>query len=392
MKILIISPSFLPIVGGTEVAIYEISKRLVQRGHDVTILTPKYLKYKNSKTCEKLNAVQIYRYPISSYMYRFSALTRYINIQLRALKKIIELDRNENFDIFHQLHLFALGGPAVLAKKYLRKPLVTTLIGWDTYDPINPVPSFLYPYLAQVMNKSDVVTSLSQESAKHARKQGCRKKIKIIPLGVDVTRFNPHIDGSMERKILGIKDDEIMVLSVQRLVRRKRVDCLINAVPEVIKKHPNIRFVIIGGGPEKERLIKLARKLKISNNISFLDFTFLTHELARYYSASDIFVLHSLYEGFGIVLIEASACGKPVISTRVGSIPEVVDDGKTGLLVKPENPIHLASAILKLVNDEELRKSMGKEGRMKVEREYDWNIVIKKYLKMYNGLIGQINI
>ena len=386
VKILIISPSFFPIVGGTEIVIFEISKRLVKKGHDVTILTPKYPEFKNSKTCEKIDSVKVYRFPISSCMYKFSALPRYIDMQMRAFRKIIELDRNEHFDIFHQFHLFALGGAVVLAKNILRKLLVTTLAGWDTYDPIHPVPNFFHSYLARVMNESDVVTSPCEELVKHAKEQGCRKRIKIIPHGVDITRFNPCIDGSMVRKNLEIKDDETMVLSVQRLVRKKGVDWLINAILEVIKKSArNVRFIIVGEGPEKNELIELARKLKVSNSVDFTGFI-ASEEIARYYSASDILVLYSLYEQFGITLLEAMACGKPVISTRVGAIPEVVDHGKTGLLVPPKNPEALADAIMKLVKDEELRIRMGMEGRKKVEREYDWDVIVDNYLKLYEDM------
>lgn len=384
MKILIISPSFFPIVGGTEVAIHEISRRLLQRGHDVTILTPKYPEFKSSKTCEKMDSVKVYRFPISSCMYNISALTRYTDIQLRAFRKMIELDRNENFDIFHQFHLFALGGAVVLAKKFLGKPLTTTLAGWDTYDPIRSVPNFLHPYLAQVMNESDAVISPSQELVKHAKEQGCKKDIKVVPHGVDVTRVNPHIDGSMAREKLGIKDDEIMVLSIQRLVKKKGVNYLIDAVFDVVKKSPDVKFVIVGDGPERESIMKLARKLKVSNNIALTGFI-PSKDLARYYSACDIFILPSLYEQFGLVLVEAMACGKPVISTKVGAIPEVVDDGKTGLLVEPKNPRQLAGAIIKLANDKDLRRKMGRDGRRRAKTKYDWDTVVEEYLEIYDS-------
>ena len=385
MKILIISPSFFPIVGGTEVAIHEISRRLLQRGHDVTILTPKYPELRNSKICEKMDAGQVYRFPVSGYMYKFSALTRYIDIQLRAFKKIIELDENEDFDILHQFHLFALGGGVILAKKLIRKPLITTLGGWDTYDPINPVPKIFFPYLKWVMMKSDALTSISKNLATYARLQGYKGNIQMIPYGVDAERIRRYVmsesAGEKNIKIRNLKGN-IILLSVHRLVPRKATSYLLKAFRMVVNKNKNARLLIIGEGPERERLENFAEKLDIKSYVLFLGKV--DHDKVwKYYALSDIFVLHTLYEGLGVVLLEAMMCEKPVITTIAGATIEVVEHGKTGLLISPRNPDALANAIMGLIEDEELRIRMGIEGRKKVEREYDWDVIVDNYLKLY---------
>ena len=386
MKILVISPSFLPILGGTEVAIYEISKRLGKRGYDVTIVTPKDPAIKNSRTWEKMGSFQIYRFPVSDYMYKFSPLTRYIDIQLRALSEIIKLNRKKKFDVFHQFHLFALGGAVVLAKKLLGKPLITTLAGWDTYDPITPVPRFIYPYLTWIMKESDFVTSISGELASHARLQGFKGDIEVIPHGVDlkqIDKYLAHVKDAINNRL----DHYITLISVHRLVPRKATYYLLEAFKIVTDKRKDVRLIIVGDGPEKKRLVEVAKKLGIEKCVSFVGEKGRS-EIWSYYLSSDIFVLHTLYEGLGIVLLEAMACKKPVICTIAGATKEVVEHGKTGLLVPPRNPKALADAIIKLVDDEELRIKMGMEGRKKVEREYDLDVIVGKYIKLYRRCVN----
>jgi glycosyltransferase involved in cell wall biosynthesis len=259
-------------------------------------------------------------------------------------------------------------------------------MGWDTYDPIHPLSKFLDPYLAHIMNSSDVVVSPVKRTIIYAKHQGCKKEIKIVPHGVDTAWFNVNVNGSIQRKKLGVEKGDIVILSVQRLVQRKGLEYLIYAIPTVVKENPHVKFVIIGEGPEKVKLKELAKTLKVSERIIFLGFVS-SDDLPRYYSACDIFALPSLYEQFGLVLAEAMACGKPVVSTEVGAIPEVVENGKTGLLVEPKNPTQFAEALLKLANDKNLRKKMGGAGRKKAEKEYDWNIIARKYLEEYEKIV-----
>lgn len=385
MRICLISPSYFPTSGGTEVAIYELGKRLVNKGCEATLVLPFSSDTIGYEDDSGMDICRLY-IPVEPLLtnpgHLYGRLFPPPITQMRILKKIMDLNKEKKFDVLHQFHVFYLGAACICAKKMLKKPLITSLMGWDTYDPVHPLSKFLNPYLSYVMNCSDVVVSPAKCTLKYVRQQMCKKKIKIIPHGVDTERFNPNIDGTIYRKKLKAKKDEIIILSVQRLAPRKAIEYLIYAIPNVVRENSNIKFVIIGDGPEKAKLMELARKLKITNNISFLGFVD-SEELPGYYSACDIFVLHTLYEQFGIVSVEAMACGKAVISTEVGAVSEVVDNGKTGLLVECKQPRQLGDAILKLAGDENLRKKMGEEGRKKVEKEYDWNVIAEKYLQEY---------
>jgi rhamnosyl/mannosyltransferase len=388
MKICFISPSYFPVVGGTEVAIYELGKRLVNKGCEVVLVTP---SSGSASSYKDDSGMVVYRIPVPLEILILSPAHLYGRLfpppitSTYALIKILKTNKLGKIDLLHQFHVFYLGGACVFAKKLLRKPLVTSLMGWDTYDPIHPLPKLSNPYLAYVMNNSDMVTSPVTRTLPYIR-QICKKEVKIIPHGVDVARFNADVNQKECKEKLGLKKDEVFILSVQRLAPRKGVQHLIHAMSIVVRENPKVKLAIIGEGPEKMRLIKLTKESGISKNIILMGFVN-SNELLKWYSACDIFVLHSLYEQFGIVLVEAMACAKPVVSTKVGAIPEVVDDRKTGLLVEPKNPKQFAEAILKLASDEKLRSKLGEEGRRKVKEKYDWNLIADKYMHEYKQLI-----
>ena len=389
MKVCFISPSYLPTVGGTEVALYELGKRLVKKGCEITLVT---LSSDNQVGYLDDSGVLIchVHVPAESFLMRPSAYYGRLFpppfTEICALRSIMMLNKLKRFDVLHQFHVFYLGATSVFSKKILRKPLVTSLMGWDTYDPIHPLSKYLNPYLGFVISNSDGMVSPARTPAIYSAEQLFKKEIRIIPHGVDPIRFNPDVSGGVCRQKLGIAKSEIVVLSVQRLDKRKDLESLLYAIRRVVRENHSVKFLIVGKGKEKSNLVELARKLEILDRIVFLGFVD-PEDLPEYYSVCDIFVLHSLYEQFGIVLVEAMACGKPVISTNVGAIPEVVENGRTGLLVEPKNPEHLAGAILKLADDAYLRKKMGVEGRQKVEREYDWDIIVDEYLEYYEQIL-----
>lgn len=385
MKICMISPSYFPIIGGTEVAIHEISTRLIERGFEVTILTPLYPDYSKARRFESAHGVKICRFKISKIAYRFNTLTRYADIQMRCFKRLLELFRWNNFDLIHQFHLFALGGAVVLAKKKLGIPLITTLIGWDTYNPLKTVPRALYPYNGWVMNSSEKVIATSNHLTRYANQQGYTEEPTVIPLGVSPERFHPGVDSLKVRKQLELDDEDILVLSVSRLVPTKGIGYLIKSVPRVKFRKSNIKFVIVGEGPEMKKLKKLMKELEITNTVYFAGHV--SHKyLPLYYSACDIFVFPSLSEAFGIVAIEAMASGKPIIATNTGALPTLIEDRKNGFLVPLRDPRALADAILRLANQKRLRQQMGKEGREKAKKEYDWDVIVERYIKEYNNI------
>lgn len=202
----------------------------------------------------------------------------------------------------------------------------------------------------------------------------------LIPIGVDINRFL-NIDGSKIREKYA-NNGEKLVLTVCRLDPRKDIPTLVSAANIVYKINPKIRFLIVGDGIEREKIEKQIETLHISNTVKII------REMPispAYFKACDIFVLPSLYEGFGIVFLEAMSAGLPIISTTAPAIPEAVGDD--GILIPPRKPKILAEKILQLTNNDWLCKDLTEKGYRRVKK-YDWATLIKEYEKVYESVIN----
>lgn len=176
------------------------------------------------------------------------------------------------------------------------------------------------------------------------------------------------------------------ILSVARQYPRKNTAALVRAFARVREARPDARLRVAGGGPELERLRRLVRRLeldgpvRLDGSVSGLD------AIREAYASADVFCLPSLQEGFGIVFLEAMAAGLPIVAGDEAAVPEVVRDGTTGLLVDPRDPDAVAGALLRLLEDGGLRRSMGRAGRREVER-YDWPRVAERFLDAVADLL-----
>ncbi len=165
----------------------------------------------------------------------------------------------------------------------------------------------------------------------------------------------------------------------------KRVDLLLKAMPQVLERH-SLELNILGTGSRSNEYAKLARVCGIEEQVHFLGHV--DHGmLPKYYAAADLFVLPSRMESFGLVLVEAMACGLPVVATRVGGIPEVVEEGVTGLLVAPDDSRALAEAINSLLDDPQRMRSMGAKGRQKVMEHFTWDKVAQRMVGYFREIL-----
>jgi phosphatidylinositol alpha-1,6-mannosyltransferase len=164
---------------------------------------------------------------------------------------------------------------------------------------------------------------------------------------------------------------------------------VIKALQSLKDEYPQIAYLIVGDGPERTNLEKEVQLRKLNDQVHFLGL-FPYEDVLEIYQQADLFILTSRMivdekitgiEGFGIVFLEANACGLPVIGSRVGGIPDAVKDGETGLLVDPENPAEIAAAIKTLMLDENLRKKLGQNG-IQWAREHDWSKIVPRYVKI----------
>jgi glycosyltransferase involved in cell wall biosynthesis len=175
------------------------------------------------------------------------------------------------------------------------------------------------------------------------------------------------------------------IIFVGRLEKQKGIDILFKAIQILKEKHHrNLRVAIVGDGSLMESLKKIALRYGINEHIDFLGVRKDVLELMR---KSLVFVLPSRWEGFGLVLLEAMSVGTPIVATKVGGIPEIIEDGKDGILVEPENPEELAKAILRLLSDVNLRSLISSNAYKKVKEEYSIEKYTKTLLGLYEGLV-----
>jgi glycosyltransferase involved in cell wall biosynthesis len=262
-------------------------------------------------------------------------------------------------------------------------------MGADTYSPQSEMAPrdrwVTLPFLPWVMNSSNLVTAPSEDLARHALRQGCRKKITVIPHGVDPDRFDPsalQTSARLVRERLGIRNDGFMLLTVHRLDKRKDLSTAIQALRNVLRHKPNVKLVVVGAGPERGRFLELAKREGVAPSIVFVGYVS-DQQLPSYYAATDLFLLSSFYEAFGLVLLQAMAAGKCVVASNVGGVPEIVRDGVTGFLFPVGNVDVLTSILLDVLEDEEHRLKMGEAGRKRVLEGYTWAEISKQYLNAF---------
>lgn len=188
--------------------------------------------------------------------------------------------------------------------------------------------------------------------------------IQVIYNGVDPSRFSGQSDGFL-RKTLSIHENAVILGFVGQLDERKGVESLIRAFCRVALKNNSVHLMLVGEGPLKTRLEKISGKFR--NRVHFTGFR---NDIENFMKTIDVLVLPSLWEGFGIVLIEAMAAGKPVITTKISNMPEIVSHLKDGLLVPPSDDSALADAMMLLIKNQAMRKKMGIRGRQKVMRQF----------------------
>lgn len=207
------------------------------------------------------------------------------------------------------------------------------------------------------------------------------QKISTIHYGVDLNRFQNS--GKTIRKALGLSKDDLVISVVGHLSDVKGHIFLLKASPTLIRKNPKIQLVFAGDGAERHSLEREAVQLGIRKHVHFLGVRSDVPDILR---SSDIFVLPSIYEGLPNVILEAMASGLPVVASRVGGIPEAVEEGKTGFLFRPGDVIQLEQALFPLIGNQKLRRKMGEAGRRRVEDYFSIDVEIQRFEDLFQGL------
>lgn len=231
---------------------------------------------------------------------------------------------------------------------------------------------------------ADVLVAVSDGIARQARAEGIHaRKILVIPNGVTPLDIS-SVDCTDVRKQFHLKENDIFLLSVGRLAFQKGHDVLVDAVPSLIQRHPDLTVNICGDGPQWDNINAQIAKLGLLDHVKLLG---TWSNISPLLAIADVFVLPSRSEGLSRALLEAMAAGVPVVATRVEGVEEVVTDGVHGLLVHSENPDELTNAIIRLVDAPQLRKQMGIAAQEHIMASYTTDVMFTKYFDLMMNLL-----
>lgn len=377
MRIAHVTATFPPYYGGTGMVCYHNALGLARLGHQVTVFTADY----PPGDCVYPGEITVRRLPLTFRIGNAPLLPGLLEIQA--------------FDIVHLHHPFIFGAELVSAVSRARRiPYVIThhndLIGdglrRHLFDAYSAVSTRLVFGAARKLAVVSLDHAVSCRLAPLFSRQWA--KVVEIPNGVDTDLFRPGVDGTLVRQRCAISDDARVMLFVGTLDRAhhyRQVDLLLRAVKAVQDR--DLHVLVAGDGDQMPEYQRLAQELGVRSRVHFLG-TVAHQALPNVYGVADLVVLPSqLQESFGLVLIEAMACGKPVITSNLPGARTVVSDGKDGLLVRPGDGDDLADKIRVLLDDPQHRREMGEQGRAKVEAKYAWPRIIPKLVRVYEDVL-----
>ncbi len=298
--------------------------------------------------------------------------------------------KSNNIDLIHAHWAYPEGFVGLLAKRECKIPLIVTIHGSDilTCSEVNygaRLSRRLDSIIHKTLKASDFIISASTATYKTALKLGVRKdRLYLIPNGVDLKRFCPKKSNKIKEKY-GL-NEKFVIFALRSHEPQYGLEYLIKSIPLVLKKIDNAFFVIGGSGSLQKYHEALTVNLGVEKHVFFTGLI-PPEKVPDYYNMVDVVVVPSLQEAFGLTITEAMACGKPVIGTNVGGIPDQVVDGYNGFLIKPKDPNAIAERILYLYDHPELAKRMGKRGREIAEKKFDINKRINKIIKIYKEII-----
>jgi len=381
-RICLVTHYFPPHKGGIEQVSYEQSKRLTESGYQIDVLTSKF----EGRNTNPIKGIKIHHYPSLNVAKRFGV--PYPIISFKAYKTFTQLIKK--CDLVHAHgHVYMSSYMAgMVAKKYKKPFIVTQHNTFIDYQSLLNIIEQLNDFIIgkSVLKHANKVITVSKETMKYVLKLGADKtKTSVIYNGVDIHYFRP-VNKRKSREKLGLPKNRKIILSVRRLVYKNGLDTLIESVPLLTRDHPDLLFLVAGKGPSRKLIEDRIKELGIDNNVKLTGFV-PDRLLPVYYDAADYFILPSASgEGLPLVLLEAMACGLPVIATTVGGTPEIIKHMKNGVLVPPRNPEAMAEALSKLLS-EGLGPALGEEARRIVENRLTWEENLRQLQDIYKKFI-----
>jgi L-malate glycosyltransferase len=379
MKKLKIGITCYPTLGGSGVVATELGKKLADKGHEVHFIT--------SSIPFRLNTFSrnIYFHEVEVNQY---SVFRYPPYDLTLASKMAEVAEREKLDLLHVHYAVPHAVCAFLAKQMVGDHLkiVTTLHGTDItvlgYDPT------LKAMIRFGIEKSDAVTAVSRDLAQQTQ--------DLLEIEQTIVPIHNFVDESIyhKREVKGLKEDyhisptEKVIVHISNFREVKRVPDVIRAFAKINEKIPS-KLLLIGEGPEMPIVSQIVKELGIGNSVLFLG---RKENVAEILSIADLALLLSSKESFGLILLEAAACGVPSIGTRIGGIPEVIRDGETGYLVDIGDVDDVAKKAIELLSDPELCSEFSRAALEVAHKDFLSSHIVEQYEKVYEDVLqkGQV--
>lgn len=368
---LLLTFGFPPALGGMQNYLY--ARCLAAEPSEITVLAP---AVPGDRAFDQAQAFEVRRWP--DWLAQVPGLGRVFQLGL-PLFYALALYREKQFDLIECGQALPFGLIAWMFKRALGVPYLVWIYGREILKPQQyPV---LRRILRAVLQEAALIISISESTRQAAIRIGVSPdRVQVIYPAVDTHRFHPDIDGAQVIARYELQGKKV-VLTVSRLVPRKGIDTVIHALPNILEAVPDVAYVVVGDGPDRGRLKTLAQEQGVADHVHFVGWVN-DDVLPTCYAACDVFVMVSRsipeageVEGFGIVYLEAGACGKPVVAGRGGGVAEAVQDGISGLLVDPLDVAAVGDAVIRILQDSTLAAHLGAGGQRWAQRAPDWRIL-----------------
>jgi phosphatidylinositol alpha-1,6-mannosyltransferase len=368
-KILLITNDFYPSRGGIQECIMGLARSF---GEKAVVLAPYYSGYEMQKDKEFPFITQRtdgLRQDRVVDKFLFLLLRRPLAFFLQTFAQIYRMQKSGVFTLVICGHLTTIV-VGIFAKRLFGAPIGCLIHGKEMFFS-GILKPFKKAFSRFLLSNSDYLFLSNSFMEKKLIEGGIpRKKIIKIPFGINI----PQSKHAVAKRI---KNDQKVILTVGRLVERKGHEVVLEALPAIVERYPNVKYLIIGKGLLERKLKNIVEKRKLCHVVEFHGEV---DNIADFYGNCDVFIMPSRFiekkgdvEGFGLVFLEANFFGKPVIAGNSGGISDAVIDGETGILVNPENPKEIADAVLKLFDDPKLARKLGEQGRKRVLEEFTWD-------------------
>lgn len=362
MRILVFTTTYLPLVGGAEIAIAEITKGLPQVHFD--IITSRLDR--SLSRIETIDNTTIYRLGTGTFLDKYW-LTLYGSWFVE--KKL----KNKPDYVWGMMASYGGLAASFFKKKNPNIPYLLSLQEGDSLSRVELKTFFIRPLFLSIFKRADTIQAISHYLARWAKKLNSSAFVHVIPNGVPLSRiiYRPRL----------ITKKEIRLISVSRLVHKNGLDTLILSLKFLPEE---VTLSLVGEGPDEKKLKNLVLKEKLESRVTFLG-GLVPNKALLALNTADIFVRPSRSEGLGNAFLEAMASGLITIGTPVGGIPDFLKDGETGFLVPPDDPTLLALTIKKIKNlSPEEQKVIVQNARKLVEDSFSWDIVVQKMAQLFN--------